>query len=143
MVKTPDDGLYMEDTVRRLAMRMKLHRLRGGVVHHCALLRRMLDLQGIKTELVKGFCVSPGDVCEHYWVRTVPSGLNLDIGYEVACLYTPELKDLQVMLLDSIPPELAGIEVKRQEDHARLFELYQTDPKTFWDETPVDVRRFK
>lgn len=133
----------MDDLVRRLAMRMKLHRLRGSVVHHCALLKRMLDGQGIQSEVVKGFCVSPGDVCEHYWVRTVPSGLNLDIGYEVACLYTPELKELQVMLLDSVPVELAHLEVKRQEDHARLFELYQTDPKTFWDETPVDVRRFK
>lgn len=143
MVKTRVYATEMEDTVRRLAMRMKLHRLRGTVVHHCALLKRMLDLQGIKTELVKGFCVSPGDICEHYWVRTVESGLNLDIGYEVACLYTPELKDLRTMLLDSVPAELTGIEVKRQEDYGRLFELYQTDPKTFWEETPVDVRRFK
>jgi hypothetical protein len=28
-------------------------------------------------------------------------------------------------------------------ENTRLFELYQTDPKTFWLETPHDVRSFK
>lgn len=132
----------MEDIVRRLAMRIKMYRLKGTVVHHCALLKRHLDTLGIRTNFVKGFCVSPGDVCEHYWLRT-EEGLDIDLGFAVAALYTPEIKDLQVMLLDSIPPELSTVELKKQEDNQRLYELYMSDQKVFWNETPVEVRRFK
>lgn len=127
----------MEDQVRRFAMRIKLHRLGGTVVHHCALLRRILPFE---SQIVKGYCISPGDICEHYWVRI--GDLNLDIGYEVACLYTPELKDLKTMLVEEIPAELKNVEVKRQDDNQRLYELYLLDPATFWSESPVDVRRF-
>ena len=137
LIKTFNVTNPMEDQVRRFAMRIKLHRLSGTVVHHCALLRRMLPFE---SQLIKGYCVSPGDVCEHYWVRV--GDLDLDIGYEVACLYTPELRDLQTMLVEKIPDELKHVEVKRQDDNERLYELYITDPGTFWSEAPVDVRRF-
>jgi hypothetical protein len=132
----------MEDIVRRVAMRIKMHRLKGTVVHHCALLKRHLDTLGIQTRLVKGFCISPGDVCEHYWLRTL-EGLDIDLGFAVAALYTPEIKEMQIMLLDTVPSELSNIEVKKQDDNDRLFELYTKDPKTFWEETPIEVRRFK
>ena len=128
------------ESVKRIAMRMKLRKVEGSVVHHCALLCRLLD---VKAHVVKGFCVSPGDVCEHYWVRTDEEGLDLDIGMELACLYTPELRDLQTVLLAEVPQELAHVEVKKQEDNARLFELYETDPKTFWKEAPASVRNFR
>ena len=41
-----------------------------------------------------------------------------------------------------IPAELKNVEVKRQDDNQRLYELYLLDPATFWSESPVDVRRF-
>lgn len=123
--------------MKRFAMRIKLHRIGGTVVHHCALLRRTLSYD---SEFIKGYCISPGDICEHYWLRI--GDLNLDIGYEIACLYTPELRNLQTMLVEEIPEELKNIEVKRQEDNERLYELYMKDPGTFWSESPADVRRF-
>ena len=121
-------------------MRMKLRKVEGSVVHHCALLCRLLD---VKAHVVKGFCVSPGDVCEHYWVRTDEEGLDLDIGMAYATLFSPELASMRTMLLEEIPSELANIEVKKQDDNARLYELYTTDPKTFWAEAPVSVRTFR
>jgi len=121
--------------VKRLAMLMKLRRLSGTVVHHCAILRKLMTEAGIETKLIKGFCVSPGAVCEHYWVRTVDEGLDMDIGLELAKLYSPDLSDMRTMLLEELPAELG--------DNERLYELYETDPKTFWSEAPNDVRTFK
>jgi hypothetical protein len=128
------------ESVKRIAMRMKLRKVEGSIVHHCAMLCKLLD---VKAHVVKGFCVSPGDVCEHYWVRTDEEGLDLDIGMAYATLFSPELADMRTMLLEEIPPELASIEVKKQDDNARLYELYTTDPKTFWAEAPVSVRSFR
>lgn len=128
------------ESVKRIAMRMKLRKVEGSVVHHCALLCKLLD---VKAHVVKGFCVSPGDVCEHYWVRTDEEGLDLDIGMAYATLFSPELATMRTMLLEEIPPELATIEVKKQEDNARLYELYVTDPKTFWSEAPPSIRTFR
>ena len=129
--------------VKRLAMLMKLRKISGTVVHHCAILRKLMTEAGIETQIVKGYCVSPGEVCEHYWVRTVEEGLDMDIGLEIAKLYTPELADMRTMLLEELPVELSNVKVLKQEDNERLYELYQTDPKTFWNESPHDVRTFK
>lgn len=128
------------ESVKRIAMRMKLRKVEGTVVHHCAILCKLLD---VKAHVVKGFCVSPGDVCEHYWVRTDAEGLDLDIGMAYATLFSPELETMRTVLLEEIPPELTGVEVKKQPDNALLYDLYVSDPKTFWKEAPVTVRTFR
>jgi len=134
--------------LKRLAMRMKLHKVNGTVVHHCALLKKILNEQGVKASVIHGYCISPGEICEHYWVRTDDEGLDLDIGYELACLYSPELLAMKTVLSENFPEGLKGSdgkepEVLRQEDNQRLFELYETDPVTFWKEAPKDVRTFR
>ena len=93
--------------------------------------------------MVKGYCVSPGDVCEHYWIRTRDEGLDLDIALALATLYAPELGDMKTMLLEELPDELKDVEVQKAEESANLFDLYNADPKTFWDESPLTVRTFK
>jgi hypothetical protein len=128
------------ESVKRIAMRMKLRKVEGSVVHHCAILCKLLD---VKAHVVKGFCVSPGDVCEHYWVRTDAEGLDLDIGMAYATLFSPDLATMRTVLLEEIPPELASIEVKKQPDNANLYDLYVSDPKTFWQEAPTSVRTFR
>jgi len=122
---------------------MKLHKITGTVVHHCAILKKLLAEKGIKSAVIHGYCVSPGEVCEHYWVRTDDEGLDLDIGYELACLYNPDLASMKVFLSEEFPQELGNVEVLRQEDNTRLFELYETDPVTFWKEAPKGVRIFR
>jgi hypothetical protein len=129
--------------VKRLAMRMKLHKVEGTVVHHCAILKKILAEKSIAARVVHGYCVSPGEICEHYWVRTEDEGLDLDIGYELACLYNPDLASLRTVLLEDFPVELEGTEVLRQEDNQRLFELYETDQVTFWKESPKSVRTIR
>ena len=50
----------MDDTVRRLALRLKMHNVSGNVVHHAAILKRILDHKGIKTQMVKAACEKGG-----------------------------------------------------------------------------------
>ena len=134
--------------LKRTTMKMKLRRLQGTVVHHCAIVKKLLAEQGIASKVVHGYCVSPGEICEHFWVRTEDEGLDLDIGLELARLYTPELMALQTVLMEDFPIGIKDKdgkepEVLRQEDNTRLFELYETDPVSFWNEAPKDVRTFR
>jgi hypothetical protein len=138
----------MDSELRRLALRIKMHNVSGNVVHHSALLKKFLDQQGIKSEMIKGFCVIPEtkEACEHYWIRELNSGLDLDVGFEVAKLRSPELQALHPVLLESIPLGMTRSDEKEtmiREDNERLFELYQRDPKAFWREAPRDVTNFR
>lgn len=137
----------MGPDVKRMAKILKLNKVDGTVVHHCALVVKALAQQRIKARIIHGYCISPGEICEHYWVRTEEEGLDIDIGYELACLYNTELMALQTVLAEDFPVGLKGHdgkepEVLRQADNQRLFELYETDPKSFWSEAPMSVRTF-
>lgn len=122
--------------LKRLAMLMKLRKIEGTAIHHCALLLRILKTGHI----VKGYCISPGEICEHYWVRTDEG--DLDIEFEIARLYHPELDNLKTVLVESIPDNLKHIEIQAHKDNQQLYELYISDPKTFWDECPLKIKRF-
>jgi len=133
------------DVTKRLALRLKLHKTGGNIVHHVALLRRELMNRGIKSEMIRGFCVIPEtkEVCDHYWVRV--DDLDLDVGFLVAKLKSPELQSLHPVLLESMPPGLNRSDEKEtliREENERLFELYQRDARAFWREAPLDVRNF-
>ena len=136
----------MDDVVHRIALRLKIHKISGGVVHHVALLKRIMDQRGVPTKIVKGFCVIPqtSEACEHYWVRT-EEGLDLDVGFEVARLKNAELMALRPVLLETLPPGLTRSdqgETMILEENQRLFDLHQADPKEFWREAPRDVATF-
>jgi len=91
--------------LKRMAQRMKLHRVEGTVVHHCALLVKFLAEEGVTSRVIHGYCVSPNEICEHYWVRVEPEGLDMDIGYELACMYSPELMALKTVWSRSFPKD--------------------------------------
>lgn len=132
----------MDDTVKRLALRMKIHKVEGTVVHHVALLKRILDQKGHKAEIIKGYCVieQTKEACEHYWCRV--NGLDLDIGFQVACLRSPELSALHPVLLEDLPPGLLRSDSEAilvlKENH-RLYTQHQQDPRAFWREAPKSV----
>jgi len=137
----------MDDIVRHTALRLKLHNVSGTVIHHIALLKRSLDQKGFRTEMVNGWCVieETKEACEHYWLRDIDTGLDIDIGFAVAKLRNAELMALRPVLLESLPPGLNRSDSEetliRAESH-RLFDLYQSDPKAFWREAPKDVVSF-
>jgi len=139
---------YMETEIKRMALRLKVHNISGGVVHHVAILKRYLDKKGIKCEMVKGFCVIPEtkEACEHYWVRT-DLGLDLDVVFEVAKLRSPELQVLHPVLLETLESCLVNRSDENalalRQENERQFELFQRAPKAFWREAPRDARDFR
>lgn len=135
------------EVAHRLALRLKLHRTSGHVMHHVALLKKTLDLQGVQARVVKGFCIieDSKEACEHYWVRVEPDGLDLDVAFQVATLKNPELMALRPVLLESLPPGLTRTdseEILIREENRRLFDLLEADPRAFWHEAPRDVATF-
>lgn len=138
----------MEEFARRMALRLKLRKIGGTVVHHVALLKRALDQQGIRTRMIKGYCVifETKESCDHYWIREEATGLDIDIAFQVACLKTPELMALRPVLLETLPQGLNRsdeTEILIREENNRLFDLFQEDPKEFWRAAPRDVVAFQ
>ena len=137
----------MEDVVKQAALRLKIHNVQGTVVHHLALLKRSLDQKGAKTVMVKGWCVieQTKEACEHYWLREVDTGLDMDLGFAVAKLRTPELAALHPVLLENLPPGLTRSDSEEtliRAENSRLFDLFQENPKAFWRESPREVTSF-
>ena len=89
----------------RLVKRMKLRRVTGTIVHHCALMIKYLEREGVKARLVKGWCVYGQEACTHYWVQD-ENGAVYDVGYELGCLYNPELMAYTPRLCDLEPAGL-------------------------------------
>lgn len=137
----------MEEITRQAAMRIKIHNVGGTVIHHIALLKRSLDQKGFKTEMVKGWCVieETKEACEHYWLRDVETGLDVDVGFAVAKLRSPELEAIKPVLLEVLPQGLTrsdSEEILIRAENLRLYDLFRSDPKAFWRETPRDVATF-
>ena len=136
----------MAEIVKNLALRIKLHKVSGSIVHHVALLKKTLDTRSIPCEVVKGYCIieETKEACEHYWVRS--DGLDLDVAFQVACLRNNELMALKPVLLESLPPGLVRSdegEIQILSENSRLFELLLEDSKAFWREAPKDVAGFR
>jgi len=137
----------MEDVVKQAALRLKVHNVPGTVIHHLALLKRSLDQKGTKTVMVKGWCVieQTKEACEHYWLREVDTCLDMDLGFAVAKLRTPELAALHPVLLENLPPGLTRSDSEEtliRAENSRLFDLFQENPKAFWRESPREVTSF-
>ena len=137
----------MDDVVKQAALRLKIHNVPGTVIHHLALLKRSLDQKGAKTVMVKGWCVieQTKEACEHYWLREVDTGLDMDLGFAVAKLRTPELAALHPVLLESLPPGLTRSDSEEtliRAENSRLYDLFQENPKAFWRESPREVASF-
>lgn len=137
----------MDEVVKQAALRLKIHNVPGTVIHHLALLKRSLDQKGTKTVMVKGWCVieQTKEACEHYWLRDEETGLDMDLGFAVAKLRTPELAALHPVLLENLPPGLTRSDSEEtliRAENSRLFDLFQENPKAFWRESPREVTSF-
>ena len=137
----------MDDIVKHTALRIKLHNVSGTVIHHIAVLKRALDQKGFRTEMVKGWCVieETKEACEHYWLRDLDTGLDIDIGFAVAKLRSPELMAIRPVLLATLPPGLVRSDQEETlilAENSRLFDLHQSDSKAFWRAAPRDLATF-
>jgi len=137
----------MDEVVKHVALRLKVHNVPGTVIHHLALLKRSLDQKGTKTVMVKGWCVieQTEEACEHYWLREVDTGLDMDLGFAVAKLRTPELAALHPVLLENLPPGLTRSDSEEtliRAENCRLYDLFQENPKAFWRGSPREVTSF-
>ena len=139
--------MNLTDLVHRTALRIKLNKVGGSIIHHIALLKRGLENSKIQCVMVKGYCVIPQtkEACTHYWLRETESGLDLDVGFAVACLRTPELAAIHPVLLEEPPEGMTRSDENETEitsENQVLFDLYHKDIKEFWRVAPSDVKGF-
>jgi hypothetical protein len=139
--------MNLPDLVHRTALRIKLNKVGGSIIHHIALLKRGLENNKIECEMIKGYCIIPQtkEACTHYWLREKETGLDLDVGFAVACLRTPELAAIHPVLLEELPEGMTRSdenEVEITSENQVLFDLYHKDIKEFWRVAPSDVKGF-
>jgi hypothetical protein len=139
--------MNLTDLVHRTALRIKLNKVGGSIIHHIALLKRGLENSKIQCVMVKGYCVIPQtkEACTHYWLRETETGLDLDVGFAVACLRTPELAVIHPVLLEELPEGMTRSDENETEitsENQVLFDLYHKDIKEFWRVAPSDVKGF-
>lgn len=138
----------MDDIAKRTALQIKLRRTSGAIIHHIAILKRILEQKGNTMNMIKGFCIIPEtkEACEHYWLRDPDTGLDIDMGFMVAKLKSPELAAIHPVLLLTLPPGLTRSDQEEtliREENQRLYDLFLSDPKGFWREAPRDVVTFR
>jgi hypothetical protein len=142
--------MNLTDLVHRTALRVKLNKVSGSVIHHIAILKRALEQKNIQCEFIQGYAVIPvtKEACMHFWLQEKSTGLNLDIGFEIAKLKSPELQALHPILLDQVPEGIQRSDVgdadseETQRSNMEQFKMYHENEKEFWKLAPYDVKTF-
>jgi hypothetical protein len=117
--------MYMD---KRFALRLKLHKVDGTIVHHNALLRRIIP----KGQLVQGYSLCDNEACWHCWVVDA-QGEIFDVGKQLGIQYTYS---------DHVPEGYKEMEHEMIEKNKKLYQLYIDDPIKFWKQAPTKVKNF-
>jgi len=134
----------MDEYVRKLSLGMKLHKVGGTVIHHQAILIRYLrTVHKLECELVEGYIMTgDNETCWHCWVEVGEQ--KYDIAWLIA-----GLPDTRNSLVREIPEGYERMDLKDErgryvvDENMRLFQLFNTDEKKFWEEAPVAVKKFR
>lgn len=124
--------------LNRFALRLKLKKVDGSMVHHVALMINYLRVFGIDAKMVTGFALADGTACWHVWAEA-------DQVYDLSNFMFPDLK---VGLASKVPDGYQREDLKDDqskyitEENQRLADLFRADEKAFWKEAPMKVRKF-
>lgn len=114
--------------MNRFALRLKLHKVEGGVVYHNALLQKTIP----NSKLISGYALCLGTACWHTWVRD-DKGKDYDVASHLAVFQYSE----------TLPEGVQEIQHESIDQNKQLYELYTKDPKSFWAQAPVSVKKFR
>ena len=124
---------------RRLALKLKLHKIDSCGIAAPILLNEILAKSGFKTKLVQGYCSLNSETCWHIWVEIGAEKYN--IGHTISSLHDPEFEKCHPVLHLNIAP---GNEPPKTDTEATDdWELYQSDHKAFWKKQPVKVQNIR
>lgn len=119
--------------MERFALLLKLKKKKGlSTVENCAYYIKMyLKAPG---SIIQGFCKVPetGETLRYYWVEDSEGHIH-DVAFGLACLWTPEVKDLKFILTKESP---VG-DFQKDDANDEIFETYQKNPKEFWKKITV------
>jgi len=118
------------DPVKRLVLRLKLHKTEGTIVHHNAILAKQIK----GSRMVSGYALCQNQACWHCWVED-SEGKKYDVSSGILSMPFEYSSD--------VPENCKEMEHEMITENKRLFELYKRDPKQFWKEAPKNVREFK
>ena len=121
---------------KRLALKLKLHKIDSCGIAAPILLNEILAKSGFTTKLVQGYCSLNKDTCWHIWVEI--GAEKFDIGYTIACLQDKEFEKCTMILHTNLAP---NAEVPKT-DTATLdeWDLYQKSHHDFWKKQSIKIQ---
>jgi hypothetical protein len=127
-----------ETLQRRLALKLKLHKLDNCGIAAPILLNELLAKNGHTTKLVQGYSSFRNETCWHVWVEV--GSEKCDIGYTIACLHEPEFVNCKMILHTNLHPDSTP---KNDQTVIDQWEMYQNDHKAFWNSMPTKLKNFR
>jgi hypothetical protein len=118
--------------MERFALQLKLRKkFNLTTVENCGYYIKMI-LKKSGT-IIQGFCKVPetGEKLRYYWVED-DEGTIHDVAFGLACVYTPEVKDMKFILTKEPQTNF-----QTDPTNDEIFELYQKNPKEFWKKITV------
>jgi hypothetical protein len=124
---------------RRLALKLKLHKIDSCGIAAPILLNEILAKNGYQTKLVQGYCSLSKETCWHIWIEI--GSEKFDIGYTIACLNDKEFEKCKMILHTNLAP---GAEPpKTDTETTDEWELYEKDHRAFWKKQPIKVQNVR
>jgi hypothetical protein len=119
---------------KRLALKLKLHKIDNCSIVSPILLNEILTKNGYNTEIVQGYCSLKNETCWHLWVESATSE-QFDISYTTACLHDKQFENCRMFLhRNTVNP------AKSDQEILDNWELYQKDHMAFWKKQSVKVQ---
>jgi len=122
------------ETLRRLALRIRLNKVDGVGITGPVLLHELLP----ESRIVQGWCrINGKNPCWH--VVVFNGDECLDIGHEMACMQDPDFRKHSVTFTTEEPEE--GVESDKMV--LDTWEIYQANPGNFWKMAPKKIQDFR
>ncbi len=126
----------MEEHLTRFNLKMKVYKVECSSVYKCAMFQGYLKRHGIDAVVKQGFCVLGDNACRHFWVEDVADGTKLDVVAPTG---------LKTVLMETIGPDIKRIDEgnKLVSENELQYESFTKNPKQFWKDAPLSVKKFK
>lgn len=135
----------MDEHVHRFCLKMKLYRVECSSVYQCAMFQGYLQRFGISSEVKQGYCVienGKGGYCSHYWVQVGDE--KIDVLKQISAMYRPHVANFETELCTEEPTDVERADdAKVVKENELQYESFTKNPKQFWKDAPMSVKRFK
>lgn len=144
----------MEEAINACKTKVVNNFVAKGVVGSCLIssimLKELLDKNNINTTLKQGFAISHKYHIStmHFYLET-DDGITIDAAMEISNTLVPQLETCEWVLSTYSPGGYRRVDCETSEEQCTLddlmkaFNAYQTNPKLYWKDAPLQALKLR